>query len=512
MKQGYSQFERWRTISILVVFCTAAVSLWGQGSGGGAGSSQAPRAQLLTLSGLPQGGSSVQAQQNAVSGSSSNNTVNSTIQVQGAYQGSVRAEIEGSAALPLTLDEAIRLGLRYNLGGVASGASLQQLRGQRLAALAELLPNIYATISETGAKTDLQTQGLSTGTFGGNIPLPVTVGPYHYNSAQANLSEQLSLTGLHNLRAAAASGEAGKLNLRDARELIILAVGGSYLRVLATQALVASQQAQVNYADVSYKQAAAQNRAGTKATIDANRSLVELQTQQQRLSSQQADLMKQKMTLARLIGLPPGRELRIDQTLPSAPPPPTDLAAEIVYGLDHRADLRAADRQVKAAEESLHASHAEYLPSLGVNGYYGLQGVDPSKGVGVFQASASVNIPIFNFGRTRADVEQANAALTQRKAEYENQKDAAIDLQVAVQQVGVAESNRELSLSTLKQSQDRFAAGVTTSVEVVQSQESLASAETDYINALYSLNLAKISLARATGQAETSIPSLLKGQ
>jgi len=67
-------------------------------------------------------------------------------------------------------------------------------------------------------------------------------------------------------------------------------------------------------------------------------------------------------------------------------------------------------------------------------------------------------------------------------------------------------------LSTLKQSQDRFAAGVTTSVEVVQSQESLASAETDYINALYSLNLAKISLARATGQAETSIPSLLKGQ
>ena len=58
---------------------------------------------------------------------------------------------------------------------------------------------------------------------------------------------------------------------------------------------------------------------------------------------------------------------------------------------------------------------------------------------------------------------------------------------------------------------DRFAAGVTNSVEVVQSQETVASAERDYVSTLFSLNLARISLARATGQAERFIPNMLKG-
>jgi len=85
-----------------------------------------------------------------------------------------------------------------------------------------------------------------------------------------------------------------------------------------------------------------------------------------------------------------------------------------------------------------------------------------------------------------------------------------LDLGVAAEQVKVAESNRQLALSTLKQSQDRFVAGVTTSVEVVQSQESLGSAELDYINGLFSLNVGRINLARATGQAETTVPTLIQ--
>ena len=76
----------------------------------------------------------------------------------------------------------------------------------------------------------------------------------------------------------------------------------------------------------------------------------------------------------------------------------------------------------------------------------------------------------------------------------------------------VAESNQDLALRTLRQSQDRFAAGVATSVEVVQSQESLAAANRDYVSGLYAHNLSKITLARALGQAETGIANILKGQ
>jgi outer membrane protein TolC len=500
------------------------VTLLGSGSaqGTGGGSSTSQRAQQVQLSGRSQSGATVSAQQSAAQsgGSSSVNTVNSVVQIQGSYQGSVPAPASGNGPAALTLSEALRMGLQYNLGGISSNSTLQQLRGLRLAALSEMLPNIYGTISETGAKTDLQSLGLSNGTFGGGISLPTVVGPYHYYSAQANVSEQFSLTSIFNLRSANAAQQAGSLDAHDARELIILGVGGSYLRVLATQALVASQEAQVKYAETSYQQAQAQYQAGTKAVIEANRSLVELQTQRQRLTSQRADLTKQKMTLARLIGISPGRDLSLAETLPADPPPLPDVDQAIRIASDHRYDLRAAAFQLKAAEDARRASRSEYLPSASVNGYYGGQGVNPDKGAGVFQASASINIPIWSSGRTRADVEQADAAITQRRAEYADQRGvvendvrtALIDLKVAIEQVQVAESNRKLALSTLQQSQDRFAAGVTTSVEVVQSEESLASAEHDYINSLFSLNLGQISLARALGQAETTIPTMLKGQ
>ncbi|WP_263383582.1 TolC family protein [Granulicella arctica] len=172
---------------------------------------------------------------------------------------------------------------------------------------------------------------------------------------------------------------------------------------------------------------------------------------------------------------------------------------------------------MKAAEESLRASKSEYLPSFGVSGDYGLQGNNPNKGSGVFQASGTVTIPIWQGGRTKADVQQAGASVDQRRAELADQqgvvendiRTALLDLRVASEQVKVAEDNRKLALSTLEQSQDRFSAGVTTSVEVVQSQETLASAELDYINTLFSLNLGKISLARAMGHAEISVSTLL---
>jgi outer membrane protein TolC len=259
-------------------------------------------------------------------------------------------------------------------------------------------------------------------------------------------------------------------------------------------------------------------QAGTKAQIDANRSLVELQSQQQRLTSDKAQLTKEQMSLARVIGLPLDRPLILSETLPTSAPELPDMNVAVKEGLDHRADLLAAGLQVKAAQQALSASRSEYLPSFSVNGSFGVQGINPDHGANVFQATATLNIPIWSSGRVRAAVHQADAAVDQRKAELADKRGvvehdvrtALLDLNVAAEQVKVAESNRQLALSTLKQSQDRFAAGVTTSVEVVQSQESLESAELDYINGLFSLNVGRINLARATGQAETTVPNLIQ--
>jgi outer membrane protein TolC len=254
--------------------------------------------------------------------------------------------------------------------------------------------------------------------------------------------------------------------------------------------------------------------------VDAKRSQVELQTEQQRLTSQRADLVKEKRTLARMIGMHLESDIAPVEKLTFTPAPPMSIDDALKQAMGTRADLKSAEAQIKAAEETMKAAHSQRLPVVNVNGYVGLQGINPDHGQGVFSGTASVNIPVFTGGRIHADEEQASAAIQQRRAEYADQRGAVeldvrnayTDLETATNQVAVADSNRTLALETLQQSQDRFVAGVATSVEVVQSQESLAAAERDYVSSLYSHNLAKISLARALGQAETSMAQFLKGQ
>jgi outer membrane protein TolC len=128
-------------------------------------------------------------------------------------------------------------------------------------------------------------------------------------------------------------------------------------------------------------------------------------------------------------------------------------------------------------------------------------------------------MPIWNGGRTHADIEQATAVLNQRQAELADQRGRVeqdvrttlIELQTANGQVRLGENNRSLANETLTEARDRFAAGVATTVEVVQAQQQLAAAESDYISSLYSFNLAKLALARATGEAENNFSEALKG-
>lgn len=510
------QFMKNKTIFLsgsLLLATLTAVAQTPTGSGA--------RAQQLPLSGR-QGANSVSAEQSAASSAGpSANTINSSIQVQGRYQGSVPDPHAVGATLTLTLEDAIRRGLEFNLGAVSADTSLRQVRAQRLAALSPMLPNVNASLSMSEEKGNLEALGLSSSTLSLPFAFPKTVGPYHYYDARGSLSEDaFDLTALHNYRSAKELQHASELSAQDAHELVVLAVSGEYLNVLASEALVESQTAQVQFAQSSYDQAAAQHAAGTKALIDAQRSQVQLQTEQQRLLSDQADLAKRKLSLARILGLPLSTELTLQEKLAPNPAtlPPVDEI--ITHGVAQRADLKSDEASLRAAEQALKAARAERIPSASVSGYYGIQGVAPtSGGNGVFGVTGSVNVPIWQGGRIRSDIQQAQAVVDQRRAEYQDQRgvvelnirNAYIDAKVAGDQVAVAEKNRTLALDTLHQSQDRFAAGVTDSVEVVQSEESVAAAERDYIDSLFSQNLAKINMWRATGEAEQNISGLLKG-
>jgi hypothetical protein len=265
-------------------------------------------------SGRAQSGGTVQAEQSSSGngGTSSVNTVNSTIQVSGAYQGSVPDPNVPQGPLTLNIADAIRRGLRFNLGAISANASVA-VAWRAAGGAQQMLPNIYGTLSENGAKIDLADPRSHPRHVRRHIPPPTTVGPFHYYGALANLSEDLSMTSLHNLRQSQASAVAAQMSAQDARELIILAVSGTYLRVLASKANVLSQEAQVKQAAATFKQSEHQYQAGTKASIDRNKSFVEYHTQQQRLTSLRGDLLKQTMQLARLIGLPVGQVFALER-------------------------------------------------------------------------------------------------------------------------------------------------------------------------------------------------------
>jgi outer membrane protein TolC len=476
-------------------------------------------ATKLPLSGRAGSGSNVTTNESTVNagGANSVNLINSSVNVQGQFSGSVPTGTAADAPVALTLDAALRQGLQYNLGTVNSAQGIRQAQGQRYEALNGLLPQINAHVLEDVQQTNLAALGLKF-----NFPgVPQIVGPYNYFDLRATLTQTLAdLVKLRNLRAARETVKATELTAKDARDLIVLAVGGSYLQAGAANARVQVAQAQVETAQAVYQQAADRNAAGLNAKIDATRSRVELQTQQQRLRSLQADYEKQKLTLARVIGLPLGQQFTLaDQFAYQSLEGLTQQQA-MDRAMANRADLQAAQAQVRAAEIARKAAEAEKYPTAGISTDYGVIGLNPAQSHGTFTFVGFVNIPIYQGTRVKADILMADSALQQRKAELEDLRgrvdydvrNAFIDLQSSADQVDVAKSNVELAQETLVQARDRFLAGVADTVEVTQAQESVATANNDYINAVYSHNLAKVTIARATGQAEQQVQQYLKGK
>ena len=314
--------------------------------------------------------------------------------------------------------------------------------------------------------------------------------------------------------------KADQLSVRDARDLVVLAVGGAYLEVIAAQARVESARAEVQTAEAQYKQASEQRAAGVLSLTDLNRSEIQLLTSRERLLSLNNDYAKQKINLARLTGLPATDNYEITSKVPFSPAPPIELNAALQQAFQQRADLQAAQAQIRAAQFTRSAARAERLPSLSLSADYGAIGTNPSQSHGTFSVVGTLSVPIWQGGRTEGDIEQADAALAQRRAELEDVRshiesdvrNAFLDLEAATSQVEAARRNLEVTKQTLDLTRQRYSAGIGEYVEVVQAQESVAGAELDYINSVFAHNVAKLSLARAIGGAAEKLSTFLNLQ
>ncbi len=477
-----------------------------------------PAAQLA-LSGRGGQSGSVNTVETPVPGvTSSVNTLNTSVQVQGPYAGSVAGTAKPFSG-KLSLRDAVGRALEYNLGTEGLTQAMRQARGQARVARSSLLPNLNGYLRETVQQTDLSALGLRFNIHFPGISIPTIVGPFNYYDLRATLTQTVAdLTALNNYRSAQELVKANEAALRDARDLVVLAAGGAYLQVQAAEARVRSAQAQIDTAQALFKQTQDRRAVGLNPQIDVNRSQVQLQTEQQRLMSLQNDLAKQKINLARVVGLPVNDNYEITDDIPYSPAPALTVEQALKQAYETRADLQSAEAQVRAAERARSAAHWEHLPSLALSADYGAIGINPGQSHGTFTVVGTLRIPIWQGGRTEGESQEADAALGQRRAELEDirgrieadVRDAFLDLKTAANQLDVARANQQVARETLTLTRQRFEAGITDAVEVTQAQESVVSADLDYITSVFAHNLGKVALARAIGRAEERLGQFLQ--
>jgi outer membrane protein TolC len=429
--------------------------------------------------------------------------------------GSVPSGPATNELLHLTLHDAITRALRYNLGTIESGENARIARGQRLIALSKLLPQVNAGVSE-------HVEQINLATFGLKLPgVPAVIGPYSYSSVDASLSQTLfSLESIQRFRAARTAEQAAQLTYNDVLDVVTLAAGNAYLQVIDASSRIEAQQAQVQNAKALYDQARDEVEAGTAPRIDLTRTEVQLHTEEYNLSVSRNNFDVAKLDLSRAIGLPLGQQFDLADQLPYSDVNPPSVEDALKQAYRSRTDFRAALGSEKAAAQSLSAAKGERFPVVAVNGSYGDVGPTFGHSHGDFNFQAGVNVPIFTGGRIKGDIAQAEGERRQRKAEAENirgridydVRTAFLNINAAKEQVEVAKQNVALANESLARSKDRFASGVTDSVEVVQAQQALASANDQYITSLYNHNFAKLSLARALGVARTNYDQYLGGK
>jgi outer membrane protein TolC len=415
------------------------------------------------------------------------------------------------------LQDAIQKALQANLSVLAAGTRVEEAEGTRMRRLsAALLPRVNAQTYANYQNHDLQAQGLS---FSG-LPIPKMVGPlsnYDFRVyAQQNVVDLASYRGF---KASERALDAGKMDYRDARDLIVRAIAALYLNAQSAEARVDAAQSRVTDSSTLYKLAKDKHDAGTATGVDVLRAQVQLDNDRQALLIADNQRKHSLLELARNLGMNPATPLELAEPLNYRVLNPLEVETLAPAALLARADYLSLDSQRAGLVEQQRASRARFYPKLSVNGNFGEIGrsIGSVQRTGLLQGQIDFTL----FDRDRNGEAQELASRVKRIDDQiadlrrgidEDIRDALLNLDSATEQVAVAIEGQELARRELQLAQDRFQAGTANNVEVVTAQDELARAEENYILAVSSHADAKFALARALGDTETNIAKFMGNQ
>jgi outer membrane protein TolC len=436
--------------------------------------------------------------------------------LQSPLLGGVPAGDPTPGTVRLSLHDAVQRGLERNLGAVMGRERVRAADGARWMATSGLLPTLYASIAQAREQINLEAYGFPVAP--GTSPI---IGPFNVSDRRISLAQTVfDYSAIQDARAGAATKAASGYAYQDVREQVVVVVANLYFQAVATASRVDAVRAQQRTAEALFARARAMKDAGTAAGIEVIRAQVQVENQKQRVIYYENEFAKQKLILARAIGLPLAQAFELTDQVPYKAFDAMPLDEALAQAYAKRADYKAALELLKASEARRRSAYGSLAPSVHLEADYGDIGNSWSTALGTYAVMASVRVPLFQAGRERGRVLMADAALEQDRAQLADLRAriefdvraAYMDLQAADERVRVARGAADLANQQMVQAQDRFAAGVASHIEVVQAQEAVATESENLIASLFAHNQAKAALARATGMAEDAAERLVGGQ
>lgn len=423
--------------------------------------------------------------------------------------------------MPISIDEAVQRGMQYNLQQILYRQNERAVHGEILTVGNNLLPTVQAQVESSAQEINLAAMGFKASSLSGlNIPGGkfAEIVKVNTTAAQLNVSQALfNLPAYEFYRAARKAELVAQLNTKLGRGNVVLFVGTKYLQCLADSAQIANAIALERSDEVALRQTTLSHDAGVGINLDVLRAKVQLQTQQQVRIGAENTLAKDKIALARLIGLPADQDLILSDTVPFAELATLSEPDALKLAFTRRKDYLALEAQIDVAQYTAKAVRYQRLPTLAFGGYYGVLGETTGLYHGDFVAQGRLQFPIFQEASLRGESEVASAQIVRVKSQLaslridieEQIRANMLDVQSSSDLVKVARSNVALSTQELSDATDRFTAGITDDLPLVQAQATVAAAQNRLVQSEFQYNQSKLALARSIGVIETQYRSYL---
>jgi len=401
------------------------------------------------------------------------------------------------AVIPLTLGDAARLAARQS--ALARGARLRadeagaRVRQRR----SDLLPTVSTYVQEAGRTFNTSTLGIDFPTVPGQPPVfdpqGQVEGPINTLDVRGRVQQNLLDFGaLGRVRSAQAQARSSSADADATAEQ------AANIATNATELLSIAQS---------------QLQAGTGVGLDVTRAKSQLANTRAALIASRNARDHAHLDLLRSLALSVGTEIVLTDSLSTATDgePLPDEATLVAQAIRNRPDVLAEDERIRAAKQGLSAIKAERLPSLGLVADDGVIGKNGAKLLNTYTWGLQVTLPIFDGFKREARVQEQQsvvkeAEIRRRDLEQQAQADvrgALIDLSGAREQLGAATERLSLAEQEVVQARDRFNAGVAGNADVVNASLALTSSRTLVNDAETLYQLARVSLARATGSVTT---------